>query len=584
MRRNMSYLQYKDELKNWRVEKIGVIGPGIVGMPMAAMLAYSKIKIGQDEPAKVVVVQRKSKTSGWKVNSINEGNSVIGGIEPELDHLVHSAVNDGILSASDSYNVLSDADVILVCVQTDKKGLEPDYDPLFEALTNTAEVLQNKKVEKKPLIIIESTLGPSSMESIIKPFFAKYGLIEGKNIYLGNSPNRVMPGRLVERIRRSDKLVAGLNPLTPHMISKIYCNIVTEGTLYKTNSLTAEVVKTFENAYRDVRIAFSAEIAEYCDFHDINFYTVRDKVNSLLNQKDRASDNPNEVPTGGLLIPMIGVGGHCLPKDGILLWWRKIESGADTSMSLILKSRDVNNSSPSNSIKLAETKFGDISGKRVALLGTAYRFNSEDTRNSPTLVLADKLLEQNCNIVLHDPYVKVEDKNLEKYGLTKYFSNDLEKTLMDAEYIFLCTAHAQYLEEKEMILKFSKKLKGVFDGCNIYNYNDFIDSNIIYTGIGRGRQKPNDEFINYVYEGFRLVEKGVSNELLGVIEFLNQKYADDDFNKINFEEVQKLAGSCTTGCDIVEPGIINAIPSKYESISRLVKCSIESQDYVGNQY
>jgi len=294
----MSYPLYRNDLKNWCVEKIGVIGPGIVGMPMAAMLAYSKIRIGQNKPAEVVVVQRKSNTSGWKVKSINEGKSVIGGIEPELDRLVETAVKDGILSASDDYNILVDADVILVCVQTDKKGLEPDYGPLFEALTNTAEVLQNKKAGKKPLIIIESTLGPSSMESIIKPFFAKYGLIEGKDIYLGNSPNRVMPGRLVERIKRSDKLVAGLNPSTPQMISEIYSNIVTEGTLYKTNSLTAEVVKTFENAYRDVRIAFSAEIANYCDFNNINFYSVRDKVNTLLHQEDKASNSPNEVPSG----------------------------------------------------------------------------------------------------------------------------------------------------------------------------------------------------------------------------------------------------------------------------------------------
>ena len=569
----MSFSHYKEELKNWRVDKIGVIGPGIVGMPMAAMLAYSKIKIGRDRPAEVAVVQRNSTTSGWKVKSINEGKSVIGGIEPELDKLVSSSVEDGLLYASGSYEILSDADVILVCVQTDKDGLKPDYGPLFEALTKTAEVLRKKKSKNAPLIIIESTLAPSTMETIIKPFFAKYGLIEGKDIFLGNSPNRVMPGRLVERIKSSDKIIAGLDPRTPLMINEIYSNIVTEGKLYKTNSLTAEVVKTFENAYRDVRIAYSAEIARYCDYKDINYYDVREKVNYLLNQKDDASYNPDKVPTGGLLIPMIGVGGHCLPKDGILLWWRKIESGAETERSLILTSRSINNSAPSAAIKLAENKFGSIAGSRVALLGAAYRFNSEDTRNSPSFELAKRLLDRNCKIIIHDPYVKHDDKNLEKYGLKEFFTHDLNNTLDNAEYVFACTAHEAYFRAKDKILSLKGKLKGFFDGCNIYKNCDFEGSDIIYTGIGRGKQQPSDEFVSCIYDGFKLVEKGVANELLDIVEFLNCNFAADEFNKIDFKNVQKLAGSCVTGCNIVDPGIINGSASSYENISRLIQCA-----------
>lgn len=575
----MNYSYSRNDLKDWKVEKIGVIGPGIVGMPMAAMLAHSKIKIGQNNPAKVVVVQRNSETSGWKVKSINEGKSVIGGIEPSLDYIVAEAVKDGILSASHSYEVLSDADVILICVQTDKKGLEPDYEPLFDALNKTAAVLKNKSADKKPLIVIESTLGPSTMESIIKPLFEKYGLIEGKNIYLGNSPNRVMPGRLVERIKSSDKLIAGLNPLTTKMINEIYSNIVTEGNLFQTNSLTAEVVKTFENAYRDVRIAYSAEVAQYCDNNDIDFYNVRDKVNKMLNQEDEASGRPNSVPTGGLLIPMIGVGGHCLPKDGILLWWRGIESGKDTKMSLILESRKINIDSPGNSIKLAEKKFGTLGKSKVTLLGTAYRFNSEDTRNSPTLELAKKLSDDGCNVVIHDPYVRYEDKNLKKYGMSQNFTQDLEESLENTDYIFLCTAHEDYISNKELILTYSPVLKGVFDGCNIFTHNDFINSDILYTGIGRGKKSADKEFIDQVYNGFLIVEKGVANELLDIVEFLNVKYAKDEFNKINFNDVQKLAGSCTTGCNIVDPGSIEQNDVINSDISRLVKNALNSWEY-----
>jgi UDP-N-acetyl-D-mannosaminuronic acid dehydrogenase len=109
--------------ETWKIEKIGIIGPGIVGMPMASMLAHARIKIGTDIPAKVLIVQRDSRNSGWKVDCINSGKSVIGGIEPELDDITREAVNAGILSATSDFSKLSDADVILVSVQTDKKDL-----------------------------------------------------------------------------------------------------------------------------------------------------------------------------------------------------------------------------------------------------------------------------------------------------------------------------------------------------------------------------------------------------------------------------------------------------------------------------
>ena len=93
---------------------------------------------------------------------------------------------------------------------------------------------------------------------------------------LGNSPNRVMPGRLVERVASSDKLVAGLDPRTPQLVAQLYRHIVTGGTVHPTSSLSAEIVKTLENAYRDVRIAFSAEVCRWCDANGIDFYALRD--------------------------------------------------------------------------------------------------------------------------------------------------------------------------------------------------------------------------------------------------------------------------------------------------------------------
>ena len=543
-------------LNKWSVNKIGVIGPGIVGMPMAALLANAKIKIGNNKPAEVVVIQRNSRFSGWKVDAINSGQSTIGGIEPGLDAIVSELVKQKLLRASHNYSELIDADVILVCVQTDKKGFAPDYGPLFESLNNLTEVLKEKPQDKTPLIVFESTLAPSSMLTVIKDHFKKYNLIDGENILLGNSPNRVMPGRLVERVTTSDKLVAGINPITPKLIHKLYSNIVTKGKLFQTNSLTAEIVKTLENAYRDVRIAFSSEIVRYCDENDIDFYKVRDEVNKKLGQEDNATKNYNSVPSGGLLIPTIGVGGHCLPKDGILLWWRKIEAALDTSTGLILNARKINDESPSETIKLAERKFGSLLDKKITLLGAAYRFNSEDTRNSPTLVMADLLLKKGCDVTIHDPFVKKEDQNLLKYNFQNIFTRNFDKSIESAEYLFVCTAHNFYSEQKEKIFN-SKSLKGIVDACNIFTGE--INNNI-YTGIGRGSKSPEKEFINFVYFSFKNMEKGVANELMDLINFFNKNYCENEFNKISFNEVQTLAASCSTGCIIVDPKPIENLP------------------------
>lgn len=557
----------------WTVRKIAVIGPGIVGMPMAALLAHARIQEGSDIPARVQVIQRNSKTSGWKVAAINRGESVIGGVEPALDGIVADSVKQGILSATHDYQEAADADVILVCVQTDKKGFSPDYGPLFEALGYLAQALKNRPEGNIPLIIFESTLAPSSMATVIKEHFKRYGLEEGRDILLGNSPNRVMPGRLVERVAAADKLVAGLHPLTPQLIQRLYSRIVTKGALHITNSMTAEIVKTLENAYRDVRIAFSAEVVRYCDQHDIDFYAIRDAVNDRLAQNDLVSQDAAAIPSGAMLVPTLGVGGHCLPKDGILLWWRLIESGADTACSLILQSRLINDESPQYTIKLAEERIGKLAGMSVALLGMAYRPNSEDTRNSPTLALASELLRKDCRLTIHDPYVRLADQNLERFKLTPYFTNQLTEALQDAEVVFLCTSHGVYQEGLGDILKYGSKVALIVDGVNLYQSKDFVAPRPAYAGIGRGHKAPSASLIDFVEMSFRAMEQGVANELSYLIRFLNDHYADSNFNRVDFEQVRQLAATCVTGCVIAQPNTEIRAPSFEGFQLRLATCA-----------
>jgi len=497
-------------------------------------------------------VQRASPTSGWKVDAINAGRSPIGGVEPDLDAVVAETVAAGLLSATHDMTAIADADAILICTQTDRAGLGPDYGPLFAAVGELARAIRAAPRSRAPVIVFESTLAPSSMHTVVREEFARHGLIEGRDVLLGNSPNRVMPGRLVHRVMTSDKLVAGLTPATPRRIARLYGTIVTEGTLHQTNSLTAEIVKTLENAYRDVRIAYAAEVARFCDERDIDFYEVRRQCNEQLGQTDRASADPGAVPTGALLIPTIGVGGHCLPKDGILLSWRRLERDAGASRSLFLESRRINDDAPAESIRLAERTFGRIAGRRVALMGTAYRFDSEDTRNSPTLTLARLLLAKGCHVTLHDPYVRPGDQNLLRTGLDPHFTQDVGAAVEGAEYLFFCTAHRTYLDEWDSIRRQARSARGVFDGCNLLSRQS-VGTDLRYAGIGRGTHAPEAGLVDAVLRGFRIVELRVANELAELIEFLNAEYAADDFNRADFREVQRLAATCGTGCAIVDP-------------------------------
>jgi UDP-N-acetyl-D-mannosaminuronic acid dehydrogenase len=561
----------KLNLDDWRVEKIAVVGAGVVGLPMAALLAHAEVRQGSDVPAGVVVIQRNSPTSGWKVDALNWGKSPIGGLEPDLAGIISGATARGRLRASHDFSEVRDADVMLICVQTDKDGFRPDYGPLFEAIDRMAVEIRRDSQLRIPLVIIESTLAPSSLTTLIQERFARFGLRDGKNMILGNSPNRVMPGRLVERIVCADKIAGGLKSLAPRLIARLYSHIVTKGRLHLTNSLTAEIVKTLENTLRDVRIAYSVEIARYCDLHNIEFYAVRDVVNARLSASDGASSDPNVVPTGGILIPTIGVGGHCLPKDGILLLWRMIESGVDVTASVILEARRINDESPVEAVRRIEERFHPAPGMRLALLGIAYRFNSEDTRNSPALVLAQEFLRRGYNISLHDPYVRPDDPNLAKFGLSHLFSRDLDESLRSAGVLVFCTAHHTYLSDIDRMLSSAHKLEGVYDGCNLFARARFQAAGIPYAGIGRGRNRPAPSFLDFVEAGYRVMEKGFANEILELIEFLNSKYAADDFGRVRFSEVQRLARTCVTGCDLVDPGEISGIPVHEGFRSRLAQ-------------
>ena len=532
------------------MDKIALIGAGVVGVPMAALLAEA----GRGE-VRVVIIQRPSASSGWKVAALNAGRNPLGGVEPGLEELLARTVAEGTLRASADMGEARDADAILVCVQTDKKGLGPDYGPLYDALESLAVELRRRPAGPPALVIIESTLAPTSMTSDVSGWLAARGLRDGDQIDLGYSPNRVMPGHLLERIRGADKIISGLRPATADRIRALYAGIVVQGRLHSATTLTAEIVKTLENAARDVRIAFAAEVARACDDADIDFHRLRAEVNARLDRRDRSSADPTAVPTGGVLVPTIGVGGHCLPKDGILLLWRMMEAGAKAADSLILEARRINDESPERAADRIERLLGPIGRTRIALLGAAYRPDTADARNSPALLLGRTLARRARSLRLHDPYVRANDVRLAECGLADAFTDDLDEALADAELIVIGTAHSAY-----RAVPFGETVgpaaRAVFDGAHLFLRDEFAGRPLVYEGIGKGRKAPSAELAGAVEKGFQAVEKGLANEVGRLIEFLNGQYAADEAGRASLEAVRFLASTCATGCVLAEPGPI----------------------------
>jgi UDP-N-acetyl-D-mannosaminuronic acid dehydrogenase len=554
------------------LREIAVVGPGVVGLPMAALLASAELWAPDGAPTRVTIVQRASTSSGWKVGAINAGRSPIGTLEPEIDELVAQGAGSGRLRATTQFAEIRDADVVIVCVQTERKGSGPDYANLLEALHGVATALSQRVSASVPLVVIESTLAPTTLQTIVRPLFAQHGLEEGRDVFLAHSPSRLSRGGIVQRLAATDKLIGTLSPETGPRVAALYARVVTRGTLHCTNATTAEVVKTLENASRDVRLAYAAEVARYCDAQDIDFSDVRQRVNARL----AAESATGGVPCGGLLVPTVGVGGHSLPKDGPYLWWRSLEGGAVPAHSLILEARRINDESPAQVLSLVERFSGSVANRSIALLGVAYRADSDDARNSPTMALAQLLLARGARVSLHDPHVSAVDQNLLRAGLAGMFHRDLADALATAEVVVVCVAHQQYLNGGKRWLRHAQRVRSVIDASNAYRAEEIASTVVRYAGIGRGFRRPSGALISTVAAGLQTVMHGVGNEAAMLVAELNARFARDEFGRVHMGEVRRLAACCVSRCNVSE-GTPTAPTASVDGFrSRLVACAVEA--------
>jgi UDP-N-acetyl-D-mannosaminuronic acid dehydrogenase len=415
-----------------------VVGLGYVGLPVACSFASRGFEvIGLD------VVDAK-------VASINEGRSPIEGQEPGLDELLGVAVSGGRLRATTDYAACRAADVVLIAVETpvDGESRLPRYSALRSALTGLGP-----RLRQGALVVIESTLAPRTMHDVVLPLLEKAsGRSSGRGFHLAHCPERLTPRRLLRNLKTMPRVVGGMTPEAAALAMALYRHIV-DADLDPTDCLTAELVKTAENTYRDVQIAFANELALACEAIGGDVWKVRQFMNKL--------------PWREILLPGAGVGGHCIPKDP----WLLVAAAKDLGFSpqLIPTARAVNDRMPLHVAELTvaalERAGQSIGSARVAILGYAYLENSDDTRNSPSQALANRLRALGADVAIHDPYVPT-------YG------GDIANVASLADCLVLMVAHDRYRDLDWPALRRLVRTPLLVDGRNL------VDGDGVVTAAG----------------------------------------------------------------------------------------------------
>ena len=280
------------------IRRIGVVGMGDVGIPSAMLFA--------DLPniEKVYGFQRPSKTSGYKIEMLNRGESPLKGEEPGLGELIRKVVGAGTFTCTSDFAKIGECDAVALAIQTpfkNPKDLEPDFTALFEGIR-----LTGRNLGKGTLVVLESTITPGTTCGIARELLEQEsGMKAGEDFALAHAPERVMVGRLIRNIREHDRIVGGIDEASTKRAVELYSPLLTKGKIIPMTATAAEVTKTAENTFRDLQIAAVNELALYCEAMGINVYDVREGIASLK----------EEGVTRAILWPGAGVGGHCLTKD-----------------------------------------------------------------------------------------------------------------------------------------------------------------------------------------------------------------------------------------------------------------------------
>ncbi|CAE6854372.1 UDP-N-acetyl-D-mannosamine dehydrogenase [Paraburkholderia domus] len=386
---------------------ISIIGLGYIGLPTAAAFAARrKTVIGVD-------------VSKRAVDTINKGEIHI--VEPELDMLVHAAVTQGYLRATQTPEP---ADAFMIAVPTPfRDENKPDLSYIEAASRSIAPVLK-----KGDIVVLESTSPVGTTEKMAawlaecRPDLTfPQQLGEDSDIRVAHCPERVLPGHVIRELVENDRVIGGMTRRCGEMARELYQTFV-QGECVLTDARTAEMCKLSENAFRDVNIAFANELSIICDGLDINVW----ELIRLSNRHPRVS----------ILQPGPGVGGHCIAVDP----WFIVDSAPEQAR-LIRTARIVNDDKPRyvlDRVERAATRFKE---PVIACLGLAFKANIDDLRESPALDIAHQLSERFVDqVVVVEPNIR----SLPEVLAGKVRLCDLNSALANADIVVILVDHAQF--------------------------------------------------------------------------------------------------------------------------------------------
>lgn len=379
------------------VESICVLGLGYIGLPMASTFATNGFKVvGVDVNHDVVEVLQKGE---------------IHIHEPGLRDLVESAFNSGNLKVREEPES-SDAFIVAVPtpIQEDKSA------DLSYVVSATESIIPH--LRKGNLVILESTSPPRTTVDVVAPILERSGLKAGSDFNLAYSPERVLPGRILQELTENARVIGGIDQASAEAGRDLYASFV-RGDILLTNATTAETVKLLENTYRDVNIALANEVALIAEQLGVDIY--------------QTIEMANLHPRVDILRPGPGVGGHCVSVDP----WFLVDAAPDIA-ALIRQARQVNDSQPAYVVDLIDKTCGGLDRRKIAVLGLAYKPDVDDVRESPAMEIAASLAEKGALVSAFDPYVS------EAVVPGAVTSSTLEKALTEAEVVVLLVDHEEF--------------------------------------------------------------------------------------------------------------------------------------------
>jgi len=422
-----------------------VIGLGYIGLPTASTFASCGLQVlGVDINTEII-------------DTLMSGNIHIH--EPGLLEATQSVVRTGNFRVAGKPEP---ADAFILAVPTPfYDGKKADLRAVKAAARAIVPVLRVGN-----LVILESTSPPRTTIDIVSPILEESGLKAGKDFYLAYSPERVLPGQILRELIENDRVIGGITPESAEAGRELYSCFV-KGRIVLTDSTTAEMVKLMENTYRDVNIAVANEFSRLADRFGCDVW----EAISLANLHPRVN----------ILKPGPGVGGHCISVDP----WFFVEAAADLTQ-LIYAARSVNDSQPDYVINLVRESLGELTGRKIAVLGLAYKPDVDDLRESPAMEIAQNLSKEGMDVVACEPY----KPNALIAGLR--VTGELSEAVSGAEAVLLLVAHQQFhsLSPREMSeITFTKVM---IDTTGVWLPEEWEKEGfrLIRLGVGQHLQQP----------------------------------------------------------------------------------------------